>query len=541
MKQTAWSRIAVMGLLLALTNSAWASFHFMQIEQVIGGVEGNVNAQAIQLRMRANGQNLVNQARIRAWDAAGENPVVVIDMLTNVPNGSTGSRVLIASEEFLALTDPETVPDFMMTSLIPESYLAAGSLTFESNGGTVYWRLSWGGDDYTGSGSVQATPFGNDADGDANPPYPDPLPTDGVQAVQFQGPATALSTNNADQYALTDGAATFINNAAGEFTVVESGGPVTVTIFFDNEGPEKGITFNGQTGFSYEGSTWAGGFVATFGVFEFYASGLQSYHFDMPGQVQFDEPIDSVDFFYVDGGPFPPGTATAFDAADNEIGSVDSNIATVFADPANFESMDPAAPIARIEFSGGVVDNFTFTTQIVDDEQLFIVSTFPPNDAIDARQPTDLSGDNADGFTAIDVTFDNDPAALTPADFTVSEAGGDGVPPGITSVTVTDVNTVTVEFDSIIEVDAWTTLTVNSTGESTRVGYLPGDANGDGTSSASDVLALINGLNDQKDLAIYSSDIDRSGVAGAADVLRLIDLLNGAGAFDVFLGQQLPD
>src|SRR5438552_28664 len=32
-----------------------------------------------------------------------------------------------------------------MANLIPASYFAAGSLTWESDGGIIYWRLSWGG------------------------------------------------------------------------------------------------------------------------------------------------------------------------------------------------------------------------------------------------------------------------------------------------------------------------------------------------------------------------------------------------------------
>ena len=39
---------------------------------------------------------------------------------------------------------------------------------------------------------------------------------------------------------------------------------------------------------------------------------------------------------------------------------------------------------------------------------------------------------------------------------------------------------------------------------------------------------------------IYSCDIDRSGKVGAADLLRLIDLLNGAGAFDEWMGSGIP-
>src|SRR5262245_4483937 len=66
---------------------AYATFHVMQIEQVVGGVNGNANAQAIQLRLRVLGENLVSQARLVVRNAAGLNPVTVVDMTTNVANG----------------------------------------------------------------------------------------------------------------------------------------------------------------------------------------------------------------------------------------------------------------------------------------------------------------------------------------------------------------------------------------------------------------------------------------------------------------------
>ncbi|MEE8169772.1 MAG: hypothetical protein V3T70_04425 [Phycisphaerae bacterium] len=199
-----------------LEQPALASFHFMQIEQVIGGVNGDTSAQAIQLRMRSFGQNLVGAARIRAWDAAGANPVLIVNFTTSVPNGAAGRRILVTSANFNALTNPTASPDFAMTNLIPASYLAAGSLTFESNAGIIYWRLSWGGMGYTGSTTLNIT---NDVDGDAAPPYPNPLPTADQRALLFQGPFNAKSTTNAADYALTTGAAVFTNNATASFTV----------------------------------------------------------------------------------------------------------------------------------------------------------------------------------------------------------------------------------------------------------------------------------------------------------------------------------
>ena len=174
----------VIGLVAAVVGatSAFGSFHLMQIEQVIGGVNGDTTAQAIQLRMRSSGQNLVSSAQVCVEDAAGANPILLIDMTTDVAVGLAGRRVLIASTSFLTQTGPTTVPDFVMTNLIPPSYLAAGTLTFRQDGGTpctgtIYWRLSWGGAGYTGSGAVTAVPFGNDDNGNANPPFAGALPS----------------------------------------------------------------------------------------------------------------------------------------------------------------------------------------------------------------------------------------------------------------------------------------------------------------------------------------------------------------------------
>lgn len=209
----------------ALAVPATATFHFMQIEQVIGGVNGDASVQAIQLRMRAGFQNLVSNSRVNVRDAAGANPVLIIDMTTNVANALAGDRVLIVSPNFAAYTTPTTVPDFVMTNLIPESYLAAGSLTFEDDFGTILWRLSWGGASYTGA---QTGSLDNDADGMFGPAFGSALPSTNLQAVRFTGAAGALSTNNAAQYALSSSPAVFTNNARTAFTVMCPNPSITV-------------------------------------------------------------------------------------------------------------------------------------------------------------------------------------------------------------------------------------------------------------------------------------------------------------------------
>ena len=195
---------------------AYGSFHFMQIEQVIGGVSGDTTAQAIQLRMRSPNQTQMAMTRLVVSDATGANPVVVIDFGSNVTNGSTGARILNTSANFANYTDVALNSDFTMQNLIPASYLAAGSLTFENDLGTlIYWRLSWGGPGYTGSNAGANT---NDADGFFGPAVLSPLPT-GTSALQFQGTASALSTFNFADYAPSDDPAVFTNNANESFAI----------------------------------------------------------------------------------------------------------------------------------------------------------------------------------------------------------------------------------------------------------------------------------------------------------------------------------
>lgn len=201
-------------LLAAVGAPARASFHVMQVERVIGGVCGDVSQQAIQLRMRAQFQNLVSGARLKAWDAAGANPVVIHDFTSNVANSVAGSRVLSGSADFDAQQNPTL--DFVLTNVIPASYLPAGRLTFESDLGTIYWSLSWGGAAYTGSTTGDIT---NDADGNFGPSFAGPLPWTTGQALIFTGAFNAPSTNNAADYALTPAEADFTNNGGASATV----------------------------------------------------------------------------------------------------------------------------------------------------------------------------------------------------------------------------------------------------------------------------------------------------------------------------------
>jgi hypothetical protein len=215
-------RIVVAAAVVLATSPvpAHATFHLMQVEQVIAGVDGDDTVQAVQLRMRADGQEFVGSSRLRVVDATGANPVLLSGIASNVDEGAVGSRVLLATASFAAHTTPAAVPDFVLDNPIPPSYLAAGCIQFESDGGTqMLWRLAWGGASYTGP--TTGLTF-NDADGNFGPAYAGPLPAGSNVALQFQGTATALSLNNDADYMLTSGAAVFVNNAGDAFTVVST-------------------------------------------------------------------------------------------------------------------------------------------------------------------------------------------------------------------------------------------------------------------------------------------------------------------------------
>lgn len=203
--------VAAAFLVVALVPApASATFHFMQIEQVAGRFCGDPGAQAIQLRMRAGGQSQLSAARLVVRDAAGANPIVLIAFPGNVANAALGSNILIATQDFIDRAHTSGA-DFQPSAAIPLSYLAAGRLTFEDAAGTtIYWSLSWGGLAYTGPTTGSTT---NDADGDFGPSFAGSLLAPDDTAVQFQGAASALSTTNAADYAVSASPATFTDNA----------------------------------------------------------------------------------------------------------------------------------------------------------------------------------------------------------------------------------------------------------------------------------------------------------------------------------------
>ena len=178
-----------------------------------------------------------------------------------------------------------------------------------------------------------------------------------------------------------------------------------------------------------------------------------------------------------------------------------------------------------------------------------IESTFPPNCAIDARQPSRPDGSERRGWYSIEFTFKNteadpcpDTSYMTTEDFSVLQLPLGPLPPVISNVTPNG-NKITATLGRTIPLQTWTCVTYHGPAghQDKCFAHLPGDVNNDGTSGPSDILWLIDCLNGVRPCEIWQCDIDGDGVCGPPDVLRLIDLLNGAGAYESWLNRSLPE
>jgi hypothetical protein len=170
-----------------------------------------------------------------------------------------------------------------------------------------------------------------------------------------------------------------------------------------------------------------------------------------------------------------------------------------------------------------------------------IIASAPETCAIDARQPSEINGVSPNGWDVLQLSFEGDVDSLSRSDFIIHEVGDDGFPPAIVDVVALDESTVEVHLSRSISPGAWTTVSHEPSGSHTRVGYLPGDVNGDAIANARDIIAIIDGLNGVGlPLPDWSLDVNRSGANTAADIIRLIDLLNGAGVYQPYLNVSLP-
>lgn len=164
---------------------------------------------------------------------------------------------------------------------------------------------------------------------------------------------------------------------------------------------------------------------------------------------------------------------------------------------------------------------------------------------IDAGQPHRITNPvpaHGSNQLALSFTPGYPVAGLTASDFIVSVHPGPAPAGfGISQVSVNG-STVTLQFNHMLPTRHWTC--VMQPGCSSQMvcnGVLPGDSNANQVSDANDVNGIILSLTTQQGLwPVWATDIDRSGVTDASDLIQSINVLNGAGAFDPWLGATLP-
>lgn len=169
-------------------------------------------------------------------------------------------------------------------------------------------------------------------------------------------------------------------------------------------------------------------------------------------------------------------------------------------------------------------------------DPLIIVSTDPPDEAIDA-------GETEDGLRArwssVSLSFNSDASAVAASDFSIEAS--DGAAPLIVGFAPNG-NAGILSLDRPISVGVWTTITYVPTEASFRLGHLPGDINGDGYAGPRDAIALIDALNGViPPLPTWATDVDRSGAFDADDTAALQLILAGNETEPPWNGHDLPE
>lgn len=175
----------------------------------------------------------------------------------------------------------------------------------------------------------------------------------------------------------------------------------------------------------------------------------------------------------------------------------------------------------------------------------------PSNCTVDARLPNSLSsGIPAFWFNNnfdFELNFSIAPdGGFEQSDFTVETIPAQPIVPGIDNFSANGSQvTISVNRPPIFTGGVrWLCINYedpeNPTCEVQRACWarLPGDVNGDNTTSIADLTALISGLN-AGNLPATRCDMDRSGACRAPDILTWIDIANGAGVLSEFLNLSL--
>ncbi len=106
---------------------AYATFHLNEISKIMVGFNGDPSIQAIELKMLASSQHLVNGTSIKAYDAAGVLLGTLGTFGSDLANGIAGQKILCATNNFA--TTFGITPDLLISPGIP---VTTGQISFES-------------------------------------------------------------------------------------------------------------------------------------------------------------------------------------------------------------------------------------------------------------------------------------------------------------------------------------------------------------------------------------------------------------------------
>ena len=158
-----WKPFGSSTLALALALTAWLcaspcgadthSFHLVEINKLMVGYNGNMNIQAVELKMISAGQNLVSGTSITVYDSTGALKGTLGSFASNLPNGVAGDRILCATAGFRDAFG--ITPDLLITAGI---FKVTGQVAFEKVGCLIN-SLAYGNVPVPLTGTTSATPI----------------------------------------------------------------------------------------------------------------------------------------------------------------------------------------------------------------------------------------------------------------------------------------------------------------------------------------------------------------------------------------------
>lgn len=181
-------------------EEATQTFHIAEISKLLVGYNGDTAIQAVEIKMTAGGQNLVNGMTIATYNGAGVLMATLGTFTASVANGVSGDHILCATAKFQ--TTFGITPDLIISPFLP---VTSGQIAYEK----VACR-------------VNVLPYGDVTVPLTSPTVAPPLPAQGAAVLvrTIDNPTTVTCPLNEDagaRFALTTGgpghAVTFSNNA----------------------------------------------------------------------------------------------------------------------------------------------------------------------------------------------------------------------------------------------------------------------------------------------------------------------------------------